>query len=615
MKLTLIVPLVLSLFMTYIHFDDSSVVQIARLKSFDILQQSDEPVLSDDIAILAIDEEAMEKYGQWPWSREVIADLIWNTREAGAYEIIVPIIMTEEDRLGGDMALAQAIVGAQGVIIAQVGSTQLAENKNAVPRGIAKIGQNPLPFLYTWSGMLGPIPLLGMNAAGVGVLNTVPEIDGVVRRLPLFMAIGEDVFPSMAIEVMRVEKGIPSAAIKSHAGGIDKVRVKGFPIIQTDANAQIWLRWNKEFTIVSAASTDLSALAGKKVIIGSMTSRIGGIIATPKGPQFNFMPAAVSLQTLLDNEIIQRPYWSKTAELSTTLILGLLIVIISRFAPYWLIGLLFVGTGSGLVYGSWYAWSNYLYLIDITMAFSTLMVTGLTAVFGRFIVEFKAKQLLRKQFEHYLDPRQVAILQKNPELLKLGGERKEMSFLFSDIVGFTPISEYFKNNDDPEGLCELINDYLDRMTKIVQANGGCIDKYMGDCIMAFWNAPVPCANHAEMAVKSSIEIAIETEKLKSELKERGLPEIKIGSGVNTGECIVGNMGSSTRFDYSCIGDAVNLAARLEAQTRQYKDCTTLYSSYTMEQLPDYMKSIEIDKVKVKGKEELVTVFSPLPTNV
>jgi len=239
---------------------------------------------------------------------------------------------------------------------------------------------------------------------------------------------------------------------------------------------------------------------------------------------------------------------------------------------------------------------------------ASYVVTGGIAGAG---VKWGAKQLIKKQFEHYLDPRQVAILQKNPEMLKLGGDRKEMSFLFSDIVGFTPISEHFKNKDDPEGLCELINDYLDRMTQIINNNGGCVDKYMGDCIMAFWNAPIPCENHAEMAVKSSIEIAVETELLKEELSAKGLPEIKIGSGVNTGDCIVGNMGSKTRFDYSCIGDAVNLAARLEAQTRQYPNCTTLYSSYTMEQLPDNMKSVEIDKVKVKGKDELVTIYSPL----
>lgn len=605
-KLSIVLPLLLTFLLTFFHYEDGSLVEIARLKQFDLLQQTDKPVKSQAIGVLTIDEEAIEKYGQWPWSREVLGELIWKLREVGAGIIVVPILFSEEDRLGGDEKFADALY-QNGIVIAQVGSSQV--NKNGVPRGVAKIG-DPIPFLFEWGGMLGPIPLLGQTAEGVGVLNTVPEIDGVVRRLPLMMSIGNEVYPSIAVEVLRVATGNPSYQVKANAGGVSAVRVKGFPIMKTDQNARIWIRWNKEFDQISAASTDLSTFEGRTVLIGATAEGIGGMIASPTGPKYNFIPAAVSLQTLLEGETIQRPYWSKTAELLTTLLLGLLIVVLARFAPYWLIGVFFVADIGALVYGSIYAWQNYLYLLDITMALAVTFLVGLTAVFGRFILEFKAKQLIKKQFEHYLDPRQVAILQKNPGMLKLGGDRKEMSFLFSDIVGFTPISEYFKNNDDPEGLCELINDYLDRMTRIINDNGGCVDKYMGDCIMAFWNAPVPCENHAEMAVKSSIEIAIETDKLKAELQARGLPEIKIGSGVNTGDCIVGNMGSKTRFDYSCIGDAVNLAARLEAQTRQYPNCTTLYSSYTMEQLPDNMKSVEIDKVKVKGKEELVTVYSP-----
>ena len=247
-------------------------------------------------------------------------------------------------------------------------------------------------------------------------------------------------------------------------------------------------------------------------------------------------------------------------------------------------------------------------LVDVSWIIITITIVGFHSVFLRFILEFKLKQQIRKQFEKYLDPRQVAILVKNPEKLKLGGERKEMSFLFMDIVGFTPISEHYKNNDDPEGLCEVINDYLDRMTKIVQNNGGTVDKYMGDCIMAFWNAPLDCENHAQMAVKTSIECADETEKMKAEFKEKGLPDINIGSGVNTGECIVGNMGSTTRFDYSVIGDAVNLAARLEAQTRNYPNCTTLYSQYTKDLID--IPSEELDRIKVKGKEELITIYQP-----
>ena len=205
----------------------------------------------------------------------------------------------------------------------------------------------------------------------------------------------------------------------------------------------------------------------------------------------------------------------------------------------------------------------------------------------------------------------VEELQKNPELLKLGGDRKELSFLFADIVGFTPISEKYMKEDDPEGLVELINKFLDAMSKIVLANGGTIDKYMGDCLMAFWNAPLDCPNHAEMAVRSAMEIELLTEKMNKELKEQGydLPPVVIGTGINTGPCIVGNMGSEARFDYSVVGDAVNLGARLEVQTRTF-DTPIIFSQYTLDQLPDDIKAKELDKITVKGKEEPVTIYAP-----
>ena len=206
----------------------------------------------------------------------------------------------------------------------------------------------------------------------------------------------------------------------------------------------------------------------------------------------------------------------------------------------------------------------------------------------------------------------MALLQKDPSKLVLGGDRREMSFLFMDIIGFTPISEYYKNKDDPEGLVKLVNEFLDDMTKILLNNGAMIDKFMGDCIMAVFNAPIDMEDHAEMAVKSAIEIEAKTKELKALYKERGLPDINVGTGVNTGTAIIGNMGSTNRFDYSVIGDAVNLAARLEATAGRgdYKDCPTLYSSYTQEKLKN-IKSVEVDKIKVKGKEELITIFKPL----
>ena len=523
---------------------------------------------------------------------------------------MVPILFSEEDRLGGDDILSQTLID-NGVVIAQVGTSQI--NKNSVPRGVAKIG-NPLPYLFEWDGMLGPIPKLGQNANGVGVINTAPEIDGVVRRIPLVMRIGQDTYPTMAVEVIRVATGNPSYQVKAGDGGVQAIRVPGFPIINTDPNARIWLHWNKTFETISASENDFSKFNARTVIIGMTAEGLGGIIGTPVGEQYDYMLSASTLQTMIDGKQINRYDVSSFLELVLSFVLGILVILIARFTPYW-----FVGTSMILLYGAslvvaCYLFNKHLILSDISWIIIVITIVGMHSIFNRFILEFRLKQQIRKQFETYLDPRQVAELQKDPSKLKLGGDRKEMSFLFMDIVGFTPISEYYKNKDDPEGLVEVINDYLNRMTKIVLENGGTVDKYMGDCIMAFWNAPLDCEEHAEMAVKTAIECAEETERLKEDFKERGLPDINIGSGVNTGTCIVGNMGSDTRFDYSVIGDAVNLAARLEAATRNYKEenggiVSTLYSSYTMEKLKT-IKSVEVDKIKVKGKEELITIYKP-----
>ncbi len=597
--------------LTWIGLQDPQIKEILRLKSFDLQFQSQPKEVSQDIAIVTIDEKAIELHGQWPWKRDVLASLIEELRQAEVGVIVLPILFSEEDRLGGDEAFANALNG-NFVVVAQTGSHQTTQN--GYPRGVAKIG-NPLDFLFEWPGMVGPILEVGSNAAGVGTTNVSPEIDGVVRRMPLLMKIGNDVYPNIAIEVIRTATGDPSYQVKADAGGIIAMRVPGFATINTDGNARIWLTWNKEYQTISLAEAGPGAfdeLKGKTVIIAMTAEGLGGVIATPTGSNYDYVAVASTLQTVIDGVNIERGEF--LLELAVAFLVGTCIIVLTRFTPYYVVGLIMVAFSAAAVYSTIHFFGKNQ-LVDVTWILVTILFVGLHSIFNRFILEFRLKQQIRKQFESYLDPRQVAILQKDPSKLKLGGERREMSFLFMDIVGFTPISEYYKNNDDPEGLVGVINDYLNRMSKIVLDNGGTIDKYMGDCIMAFWNAPLDCPNHAEMAVKSSIECAKETAKLKQEFKDKGLPEINIGSGVNTGTCIVGNMGSDMRFDYSVIGDAVNLAARLEAATRNYKEkdgniVATLYSSYTMEQLKD-IESIEVDKIKVKGKEELITIYKPV----
>ena len=594
--------------LTIIGLGDPQIKEILRLKSFDLILQSETKEVSPDIGVITIDEKSIEKNGQWPWDRRILADLVIKLREAQVGIIVMPILFSEYDRMGGDEAFINTI-NQMGVVIAQVGTTQI--NKNAVPRGVAKIG-DPLPWLYEWPGMLGPIPELGQYADGVGVINTAPEIDGVVRRVPLIMRIGEETYPAIALETIRVATGDPSYQIKAGEGGVVAVRVPGYDTIETDQHARIWLRWNKEFDTISASEEDFSEFAGRTVIIGITAEGLSSIIATPLGEMHDYILSASTLQTVLDGEQIKRYDYSLFLELIISVFLGMSIVILARFTPYWVIGLTIVLSYVILAFTSYYLFTEYLILADVSWAIICLTIVGMHSIFNRFVLEFQLKQQIRKQFETYLDPRQVAILQKDPSKLILGGDRREMSFLFMDIIGFTPISEYYKNKDDPEGLVKLVNEFLDDMTKILLNNGAMIDKFMGDCITAVFNAPIDMPNHAEMAVKSAIEIEAKTKELKALYKERGLPDINVGTGVNTGTAIIGNMGSTNRFDYSVIGDAVNLAARLEATAGRgdYKDCPTLYSSYTQEKLEN-IKSVEVDKIKVKGKEELITIYKPL----
>ena len=589
---------------TLFHYNDNYVVETARLKSFDLLQQSDELVHSSDIGIVTIDEKALEKYGQWPWKRSLLAGIIWELRQADVGIIVLPILFSEYDRLDGDQELLNAITG-NGVVIGQNGSFTV--NKNGVPRGVAKIN-DPLPFLFEWEGMLGPIPEFGENADGVGVLNTVPEIDGVVRRLPLLMRIGDDIYPSIAIETIRVAVGEPSYQVKSNEGGIDKMRVPGYPIIQTDSNARIWLRWNKTFDTISASEIDrFHELAGKTVIIGVTADGLSNIIASPKGGQYNYMPSAVSLQNILDGDTISRPYWAFLAELATTFSVGFLIVILGRFAPYWIAGFSILLFGGGVVYASWYAWTNYLFLIDVTMPMLAIVLVGLHAIFLRFVLEFFEKQKIKKQFAGYASPTVVRMLQENPALIK-DGMKKEVSICFSDLRGFTPLGESF--GDDVKGLTNIMNGYMDAITQPVLNMDGMIIKYIGDASMHVHNAPIDDPEHPHTAVQCGLEMLKAVEKFNEKLEKDGRPRVGMGAGINTGLGYLGEMGSTQRHSYDVLGDSVSTAARIESKCKEY-GCLLLIGQNTYEQTKDNFFYLKIDDLAVKGKSVGIGIWTVL----
>ena len=525
-------------------------LQTLQLKTYDYYQTFGARYDSKSLVLLDISDLAIESKGQWPWKRDQVGRIVVNAYKNGAALVILQLAFPQKDRLGGDEMFLK-MISKYPVILTE---TKDVKNLTSISRKALAIGDVEVPI----------------------------DIDGTIRKLPL-------------------DKSMPSVIMK----------VIKFPIPKQD---DIWVDFRHNIPRIDYTDKDWSAMKGKIVFIG-VTFKGTTFVQTPNGLKNTHEIMALGTETLLSGKFISMPSWSHILEWS--FIIGssiIFLLLIPRLGVLWSLVPWLLYTIS-VPMSSFYLFNKFLYLTNWTYPVIVGFIVFAHLIFNNFARENRLKQQIRKQFETYLDPRQVAILQKDPSKLKLGGERKEMSFLFMDIVGFTPISEYYKNKDDPEGLVEVVNDYLNRMTKIVLDNGGTVDKYMGDCIMAFWNAPLDCEDHAEMAVKTAIECAEETSRLKSEFKAKGLPDINIGSGVNTGTCIVGNMGSDTRFDYSVIGDAVNLAARLEATTRNYKNdeggiVSTLYSSYTMEKLKN-IKSIEVDKIKVKGKEELITIYKPI----
>ena len=587
---------------------DPAIVEQVRLNTFDQYIKTLPKEKSNDIVLVNIGEKSLGKIGQFPWPRHEYAQMIADLRTINAGYIGFTIMFPEPDRFGGDDIFAQYMQD-NGIILSQDADNN-GRDDSAPYVGYATFGtSDPLDFIYKYDGLVANIEYLEQEAWGIGLINASPEVDNITRRIPLMTNVKGELYPSFALEMTRLNMDQLSYTIKANEAGIESVVVRPFEI-PTDSDGSIWLKWNTEFEEIEyeRLMPGYDNLEGKTVIIGVSASGLGAQIPTPGGLMNPNQLQAVALQTILSDNPISRPQWADSIEILVSGILALLLIVLVYRAPIWASGLGFVVLCVGQAGLTFYIWNKFYILLDLSYSLILYIISFASTSFNNFYKQFVLRQQIKKQFETYLDPRQVALLQKDPSRLKLGGERKEMTFLFMDIVGFTPISEHYKNNNDPEGLVLIINNYLDRMTKIILKNGGTIDKYMGDCIMAFWNAPLDCEDHADKAIETGIEILGAADELIKELEEQGLPRIDVGIGINTGDCIVGNMGSETRFDYSVIGDAVNLGARLEGQTRNYDGVRMLLGPTTAEQSKGKTLT-RVDRIKVKGKEEEVEIFS------
>ena len=568
---------------------------------YDYLQQKQEKQLVQDIVLVNIDEEAIKKEGQYPWPRQTIAKYLDKSPDSSLS--VFTMIWSEKDRFQGDDQLAQSLMMKPTILSAA--PTKQTTGGTGIHVGVSTFGTGNDNFL-TYPGLLVPIEELASMAYGVGTTAAEPDYPtGVVRRAPVVIKTQDKLYPSVAMEVLRVFAGEPSYQLKINELGAEWIRMGTQPPVSVQPTGELLISFWNQFEQISI----LDPLPEGKVLIFGVTAEgVANPIATPMGAMYPHEVQAHLVQTLLSGVEIQIPYWTPIAELGllVLLCLGILVAVYTLpTVPGLLVCLVLAASSSAI---SHYFWTDRLVFVDATLCSLASFLIFAQCSFNKYYITFQQKRQIKKQFETYLDPRQVYLLQKDPSLLKLGGERKDMTFLFMDICGFTPVSEYYKNNNDPEGLVELINMYLDTMTQIILKNGGTIDKYMGDCIMAFWNAPLPCEDHETKAVITAREISQAADELIKQLEEKGLPRIDVGIGINTGTCIVGNMGSKTRFDYSVIGDAVNLASRLEGQTRNYDGVRVLLSSSTAERVQG-QSVVRVDSIQVKGKSESIDVFT------
>ena len=588
-----------------LRIKDPFFVETARLKGLDYYQRQQNKVKSNNIVVVTIDEATLDKFGQWPMSRATLSEGLEKAFNSGAQLVVMPILFSEKDRLGGD-TIFNMTLQKYPVITAQSASQK--GKGQPVPRGLATIGDGLGDWLYTYPAAIGPTKEIGQSSAGVGMLLTTPELDAVTRRLPLVIKVKGEVYPTIPLEALRLFGGEESYQAKVDQGGVQAIRVKGTPPILTDANGRVWINFKYSFNSVSYADKDWSICKDKIVFVALTAEGLNNTVATPVGIQQGYEVSAQTLQMLIDNSRLQRPATFDLYEIISGVILAIALIVIACYFSYILNGIAilvflcvpyFIGLNLFIKYG---------YLADYTWPTLAVLLPWVGSLFFRFVMEFKLKQQIKKQFGTYLSAALVEKLQKNPGLLKLGGDERELSIMFTDVRGFTTISEHY--GKDVQGLTSIMNRYMTAMTQAILDNDGTLDKYIGDAQMAFWNAPLDDPDHARNAVKTAMQMLKRLDTFNEEITKEGIPAFGMGLGINTASVVVGNMGSTQRFDYTCLGDGVNLASRLEGQSKPY-GVRIIIGPLTYAKVNISYQCFELDCIAVKGKKEGVKIYTIL----
>jgi adenylate cyclase len=639
--------LVLLLALAALRIFDPLPIQELRVRVFDLFQVLQPREATErPVVIIDIDEQSLKSVGQWPWPRTRIADLISRLTQMGALVIAFDIVFAEPDRMSpsvaadefrdlddatrtklralpsNDAVFADALKNSR-VVVGESGLPFAVAQPDGArpPIGLATMGGDPRPFLLNFPGLLRNVPQLEQAASGRGLFTIRAERDGIVRRVPIVMQAQGTVMPSLTLEMLRVASGSNTVLIRSDRAGVQNAAVPGF-VIPTDRNGQLWIHFapHDKARYVSAGDVlegkvPADRVARRLVLIG--TSAVG-LLDSKTTPIDPVMPGvevhAQVLESVLTQSVLSSPNYAIGVELIAALSLGIAII---WLAPI-LSPALLLAFGAAIIAitlgASWYFYQQAGLLFDATYPLLSSALVYLTLIFSNYISEQAQRRRIRSAFGQYLSPALVEQLAQSPEKLVLGGEEREMSILFSDVRGFTTISELYK--DDPQGLTSLMNSFLTPLTNAIIDHKGTIDKYMGDAVMAFWNAPLHDERHEYNACEAALEMLHRVDTLNrqreqqaNETGQRFIP-IKVGVGINTGRCVVGNMGSDLRFNYSVLGDPVNLASRLEGQSKNY-GLPIIIGSKTASGLRDKFAILELDCITVKGKTEPESVFTVL----
>ena len=585
-----------------IRIADPVFVESVRLRYFDTLITQKTPT-ANNIYAVNIDEAALDKYGQWPLPRTEYAKIIKDLYDRGAGLVVLNVIMAEPDRTGGDAVLATAL--KQYPVI--LGSVPSERTKNQ-PRnpGSAVLGPEWQDQIVQYPGLIANIYPLENAAAGIGIVSTLPEVDGVNRRLPLVVSVDGKLYPSIAMETLRVAAGDSTFQVKLNELGVEKMRIPKFGPITTDALGRIWIDWSQENQQVSLMNLP-KTFNGAIVIVGPTAAGISNPLPTAKGAVFPQDVQAAVIATMINGVVIQRPDYAEGAEIIVLLVLGLLLIFLSRWT--------YVGIGAtvlgviAVAPATYYIFNHWLILADATAITAGIVIVALHTYGVKFVSEFLQKQAIKKQFAGYCSKEVVEMLQKDPDLIKRG-VRKDVSVMFSDLRGFTPIGEHY--GDDVAGLGKYMNGYMDSISQPIMNNKGMVIKYVGDASMHIHGAPIDDANHARTIVQVGLEMLDAVDAYTKLMEAQGLPPAAMGWGCNTGIGFIGEMGSTDRHSYDILGDMVSTAARLEARCKAY-GVLAIVGAETYNRTKDDFFYLLLDNLQPKGKTVADLIYTVLRT--